>query len=167
MKVFPLTRFVEVLSLHPFSRWLILNRTCVPNIVAGQDGCVKSPQIKAIQYLGAFAEDDFFSVATVSADNIVYDVSRPVKVITIRGYIWLFNGVLLKSVEGAYCAEKKAHVFLLNKLNVMTRYSIRGRLSIQYECPATYDVPIEPQLEYGIVNRDTCKEIISHKNTPK
>lgn len=142
-----------------------MNRDCVPSTLISNQGCVLSPEIKAMQYLGTFSPDDFFVVVTRSELDYNYEILRPVQSRIVNGQIWLMNGTLSRSVNGSYCAERRAFRNVKqNSLNDITRHRIHGRVTVQYECPSYYTKSVSDNLHYSIQTPKTCKTVFSREN---
>lgn len=113
-----------------------------------------------MQYLGTFSPDDFFVVVTRSELDYNYEILRPVQSRIVNGQIWLMNGTLSRSVNGSYCAERRAFRNVKqNSLNDITRHRIHGRVTVQYECPSYYTKSVSDNLHYSIQTPKTCKTV--------
>jgi len=136
-------------------RWLILNRDCVPNIIISHKGCIRSSQIKALNYLGAFGNNDFITIITKAESKLEYEVLRPVQNVQVNGPIWLVNGMLMKSKDERYCAGRKTKS--MGSRRMMARYMLHGKLSIQEECSELYNSSVTPGQTYSLITSETCK----------
>lgn len=119
-----------------------------------------SPEIKALQFIEPFRQDDFFAVLMSSEYDFACETLRPVQNSIVKGHIWVFNGVLSRSDTGRYCAERwQYRNDTSTKLqNRVSRYNISGDVTLQYSCLPIYKTLVVPISKYHLVTTVKCKD---------